>query len=243
MEKNTVIANGLLNFYTSQYQFPSKLQDGYYYATQLDNQQWVDKAKNENTNGYFIKVGIARIEGNKIVEYFESAHSDMRSKESNIYRKLNLEVKGTVDKCKVSFRERGSDKYLTVYFFDNIIDPSFSIPNPNFGFFTVFTDGINGDLTPDKQIAGIKIVRNFTIDPDAGLNNIMYLPYSGAIEKSNFSFQNSCNNSSLTFAFKGNLGTYSFAVRILNFITKSEYKWTFNNMTIAPGTCTYKVLN
>ena len=243
----TNIANNLLGFYNSQSKFPSRLSDGYYYTTELENQLWVNadnKTNPEKKNGYFIKTGITRIENNKIIEYYESTHNDMMSKESNVFRKFNLEVKGNVDKCKVTFREAGSSKYISIYFFDNIIDSTINITNPNFGLYTIFTDGVRSDFSPDKnRLIGIKIARNYSINSDASLTTLLSLPYTSTIVNNNNSKNNSCNNSSLTFAFKPNLGTFNIAVRILNLNNNKEDKWTINDIKITAGSCGSSILN
>jgi hypothetical protein len=248
LQNISTTANKLLSFYNAQAKFPSKLPDGYYLTTEIQDGTSIKINNvldpNNKINGdKEIQVGIAYIQNNKLVEYFESSWFDKTSSTSNVFRKFNISVASNVVNCKVMFREEMTNEYRSLYFFDNILDSSSRIPNPNFGYFTLFTDGLVSDSEKPIGLFGIKMGRQPHIPSSESIYEYFSnLPYANGIDHNNNSKKYNCSNSNLTFAFKVNAGKYCILVYNIEKRNGKNDTWYYENIEFTPGNCASTIL-
>ncbi len=248
LQNLSTTANRLLSFYNAQAKYPTKLPDGYYLTTEIQDGTNIKinnvlDPNNKVTGDKELQVGIANIRNNKLVEYFESSWFDKTSTQSNIFRKFNIPVSSDVVNCKVMFREEMTNEYRSLYFFDNILDSTSRIPNPNFGYFTFFTDGLVSDSEKPIGLFGIKMGRNAHIPSSESIwEYFSKLPYANGIDHNNNSKKYSCSNSNLTFAFKANAGKYCILVYNLEKRNGKNDTWYFENIEVTPGNCDSTIL-
>lgn len=241
-------ANKLLDFYNAQTKFPTKLPDGYYLTTEIQNGTNIKINNvldpNNNINGdKEMQVGIAYIQNNKLVEYFESCWFDKTSTQSNVFRKFNIPIASNVVNCKAMFREEMTNDYRSLYFFDNILDSTARIPNPNFGYFTFFTDGLLSDSEKPIGLFGIKMGRNAHNPSSESIwEYFSKLPYVNGIDHNNSSKKYGCSNSNLTFAFKANAGKYCILVYNIEKRNGNNDTWYYENIEFTSGNCGSTVL-
>jgi hypothetical protein len=246
-ENMNTTAKNLLNFYNAQTKFTQVLKDGFYYTTEILNNSIVNvnnKLYADNQINAELKtiLGIAKVINNKLVEYYETMHIDEMSKNSNVFKKFNLEVTSTINNCKAIFREKGIQDIKTIYFFDNIIDPEFAIPDPKFGVISFNTSSIpsasvnsnySGILLKVARNKAEKITQEELKSSDLTKGNFGYAISYATLNDNN----NSCANNSVMIAFKPNIGNYSIGVSYLNLSLKQEFYWSFDNIIIGESSC------
>lgn len=238
----TNFADNFLNFYNSLSTFPLKLKDGFYNTAEISDSYMNPLTKLSNRT---YVTGIAKVFDGKLVEYYGNIYLDNFSTTTNVYRKYNLAAPIEIKNCKSLFYEPGGT-LNQIYFLENLITSNNQIPDPNFGFYTFYTDGLN---SPDNQITllhkiGRDLGREINFNDISFKNNSGALGYFAGTFLSNRSYQFSCNNSNITFAFRPNKGKYSLSVLIPGTAETDFVKtwWKVDNIIITPNSCSSTVL-
>lgn len=248
-ENMNTTAKNLLNFYNAQTKFTQVLKDGFYYTTEISNNSVVNAnnklhADNQINAEFKTTLGIAKVINNKLVEYYETMYFEEMDKRSNVYKKFNLEISSTINNCKAIFREKGIPDIKTIYFFDNIIDPEFAIPDPKFGvisFNTSFIPSANVNSNYSGKFLILRVARNKTgkitqeelKGSDLTIGNFGYIISYTTLNDNN----SSCTNNSVMIAFKPNNGNYSIGVSYLNLSLNQNIYWSFDNILIGESSC------
>lgn len=232
-QQRSKVATALFKFYNSNVSFPKTLANGWYEVVNIYDNEASSALGNEAGKDY--KYGIAKVQDNKIVEYYENCNSsDLKT--GFVFQKMKLDVISPIANCKSTFRKTGSDDYSSVYFLDNILDYSKQIPNPEFGFYSIYT---SFNIESSKMLV-VQVVRNYTITREE-VAGIKVGQYSAILAQPNPS-NNDCNNSLMTLAFKKTSDKFSIGIVQTTEKVFGGSVWLFNNLTIPSGNCQSTIL-
>lgn len=224
IQKRSLFAKSLVEFYNGNISFPTKIDDGWHEVVSTSNL---------GTLGLDYKYGICKISNNKIEEYYENLNIfDLKT--GYVFQKIKLDVISPIKNCRSTYRAAGSEKYNTIYFMDNILDSTKKIENPNFGYFTIYTEP--NFYLPSNSVLSFNIARNMTLTREQ-ISNFSGTPYSAVLDEINPQDQ-LCTYSLMTLAFRKPLD--KFSIGIYNFSNKKV--WLLNNITITSNTCNSTIL-
>jgi hypothetical protein len=218
-------AKAFLKFYNSNVAFPKTLKDGWYEVVKIFESKGFAQAG--IIGGTDFKYGICHVLNNKVNEYYENSNI-LDLKGSFVFQKMAIDVSSPVGACKFSFRVKNSNEYETVYFLDSILDETKQITDPQFSFFSIFTE--SALITP-KDVLAVQISRNTVITRDKMLK-MEAGPYVAMIIGPNIETTD-CANSLMTLAFRKNID--NFSIGVVNFVNNKV--WIFNNLIFSPGQC------
>lgn len=232
-QQRSQVATELFKFYNSNVSFPKILANGWYEVVNIYDNEASSALGYEAGKDY--KYGIAKVQDNKIIEYYENCNSsDLKT--GFVFQKMKLDVMSTITNCKSTVRKTGSNDYSSVYFLDNILDYSKQIPNPEFGFYSIYT---SFNIERSKMLV-VQVVRNYTITREE-VAGIKVGQYSAILAQPNPN-NNDCNNSLMTLAFKKTSDIFSVGVVQTSEKIFGGSVWLFNNLTIPSGKCQATVL-
>lgn len=234
-ENRSLIIENIFSFYNSQKTFPSNLKDGWYETMEIqqyDKQFW-QKALDGATIKFMNNCGFVKIEKNKIVEYYRSLLRPFYTSciSHNVFQKVNFDYVETVKECKASYKTMGTGDKGTIYFINNLVNPDQQIANPNFSYYTLYTDNLR--VTKDEIL--IQIARNQVCNTE-DIKNLQFGGYFTGLPSQINNSKNfpSCNISNMTLAFKGLNGPYSIGI-----ISSSDANkiWTLDNINFVTSNC------
>lgn len=237
LEYNDKIIENLFKFYSSQKTYPTIIKDGYYEVMEINESDRNSKLMKQFGNidvklNYTHENAIVKVQNNKIVEYYRSIVRGFNSStvNINIFHKLKLDLISPIKDCKSTYRF--NNEIRDVYFINNLINENCELTNPNFNYYTIYTDKLEDDY--DTKL--LQIARN----EECNSSQMKYLNFGAYIlnfDKSNKSSDFPvCNETNLTLAFK-NINS-NFSIGILY----KDKEWHLNNINFDEAKCKSTIL-
>lgn len=223
-QNRTTVANAFLKFYNSNVDFPKTLKDGWYDVVKIFDSE--GSSLFGTIGGTDFKYGICNVKQNKIVDYYENCNAfDLKS--GFVFQRAAINVISTINSCKTTFKLKNGNQYQTLYFLDNILEPTKQIEKPEFFFYSIYT---STSILP-KDAFLVQISRNVPITREK-VEKLEVGPYSATLSgpnPNNFD----CTNSLLTLAFKKSNDVFSIGIMGMS----KNSIWVVNDLSFTQETC------